>query len=166
MIPQDDIFSDPDVVGLSVEDEGYKYDAYYHVRVMIESKDARLVLRLNRSLGRLLESALLMELDEINEFGYWFFIKNTRKLGAKRTLKSFVLKVLSQIDLAIKKDATLFIRLDEGKALDESKNEEHRPLFANVASKDVRINTKQMMGVLKEMANHQSMCVCVKVEGW
>ena len=35
-------------------------------------KDSITVLRLNRSLGRLLESALLMELDEINEFGYWF----------------------------------------------------------------------------------------------
>ena len=49
--------------------------------------------------------------------------------------------------------------------MDESENEERKPLFANVASKDVRINTKLLMGVLKEMAEHHSLCVCVKVEG-
>lgn len=51
--------------------------------------------------------------------------------------------------------ATLFIRIDEGKALDESENEGRKPLFANVASKDVRINTKLLMGVLKEMGAHR-----------
>ena len=44
-------------------------------------------------------------------------------------------------------------------------NEERKPLFANVASKDVRINTKLLMGVLKEMGAHRDFSVCIKVEG-
>lgn len=106
-----------------------------------------------------------MELDEINELGYWLSIKDTKKLVAIRVLKEFVVRVLSLIDLAVNNGATLFIRIDESKALDESENEERKPLFANVASKDVRINTKLLMGVLKEMGAHRDLSVCIKVEG-
>lgn len=163
MMSQDDIFNDPTVVELPVEDEGYKYEANYHVRVMVDAKDARLFLRLNRKLGRLME--LLMDIDERNEFGNWFSIKDTKKLGTKRIMKKFVVSVLKLINMSVNNGATLFIRIDEGSTLDESENEERKPLFANVASKDVRINTKLLMGVLKEMAEHHSLCVCVKVEG-
>ena len=163
MMSQDDIFNDPTVVELPVEDEGYKYEANYHVRVMVDAKDVRLFLRLNRKLGRLME--LLMDIDERNEFGNWFSIKDTKKLGTKRIMKKFVVSVLKLINMSVNNGATLFIRIDEGSTLDESENEERKPLFANVASKDVRINTKLLMGVLKEMAEHHSLCVCVKVEG-
>lgn len=165
MMSTDDFFSDPAVVELPTEDEGYKYDANYHVRVLADTNDVRLIVRLNRSLNRLMELELSMELDEINEFGYCLSIKDTRKLVSIQILKKFVVRVLNLIDCAVNNGATLFIRIDEGKALDESENEERKPLFTNVASKDVRINTKLLMGVLKEMGAHRDLSVCIKVEG-
>jgi hypothetical protein len=165
MMSMDDFFSNPAVVELPIEDEGYMYDANYHVRVMVDANDVRLIVRLNRRLNRLMELELLMDIDDRNEFGNWFSIKDTKKLVAIRVLKKFIASVLSLIDFAVNNGATLFIRIDEGKALDESENEERKPLFANVASKDVRINTKLLMGVLKEMGAHQQLSVCIKVEG-
>ena len=165
MMSTDDYFSNPAVVELPIEDVGYKYDANYHVRVMVDANDVRLIVRLNRRLNRLMELELLMDIDDRNEFGNWFSIKDFKKLSTLRTLKKFVASVLSLIDLAVNNGATLFIRIDEGKALDESENEERKPLFANVASKDVRINTKLLMGVLKEMGAHRDLSVCVKVKG-
>lgn len=161
----DDYFSDPAVVELPIEDEGYKYDANYHVRVMVDANDVRLIVRLNRRLNRLMELELLMDFDDRNEFGNWFSIKDSKKLSTLRTLKKFVASVLSLIDFAVNNGATLLIRIDEGKALDELENEKRKPLFANVASKDVRINTKLLMGVLKEMGEHRELRVCIKVEG-
>ena len=161
----DDYFSNPTEVELSLEDEGYKYDVSYHVRVIVDANDVRQIVRLNRRLSRLIEHELLMDFDEGNEFGNWFSIKDTKKLVAIRVLKKFVVRVLSLIDIAVNNGATLFIRIDEGKALDESENEGRKPLFANVASKDVRINTKLLMGVLKEMGAHRDLSVCIKVEG-
>lgn len=158
-------FSDSTVVELPIEDEEYKYDANYHVRVMVDANDVRLIVRLNRRLNRLMELELLMDIDDRNESGNWFSIKDTKKLVAIRVLKKFIASVLSLIDFAVNNGATLFIRIDEGKALDESENEERKPLFANVASKDVRINTKLLMGVLKEMCAHRDLSVCIKVEG-
>ena len=162
MMSQDDFFSDPTVVELPIEDAGYKYDANYHVRVMVDANDVRLIVRLNRRLNRLMELVLLMDIDDRNEFGNWFSIKDTKKLVAIRVLKKFIASVLSLIDFAVNNGATLFIRIDEGKALDESEN---RLMFANVASKDVRINTKLLMSVLKEMGENRELSVCVKVEG-
>ena len=161
----DDYFSDPAVVELPIEDEGYKYDANYHVRVMVDANDVRLIVRLNRRLNRLMELELLMDFDDRNEFGYCLSIKDTRKLVSIQILKKFVVRVLNLIDCAVNNGATLFIRIDEGKALDGSENEERKPLFTNVASKDVRINTKLLMGVLKEMGAHRDLSVCIKVEG-
>ena len=165
MMSMDDFFSNPAVVELPVEDEGYKYDASYHVRVMVDAKDVRLIVRLNRRLSRLIEHEFLLDCDEKNENGNWFSIKDTKKLGTILTLKRFVVGVLSLIDIVVNNGATLFVRIDEGKVLDESESKERKPLFANVASKDVRINTKLLMGVLKEMGAHRDLCVCVKVEG-
>lgn len=161
----DDFFSDPAVVELPIEDEGYKCDANYHVRVLADTNDVRLIVRLNRRLSRLIELDLSMELDDINEFGYCLSIKDTRKLVSIQILKKFVVRVLNLIDCAVNNGATLFIRIDEDKALDELENEKRKPLFANVASKDVRINTKLLMGVLKEMGEHRELRVCIKVEG-
>ena len=163
MMALDDFFSDPAVVELPIEDEGYKCDANYHVRVIVDSEDARLIFRFNRKLYRQME--FLMDFDDRNEFGNWFSIKDTKTLSIIRSLKKFVVSVLNLIDFAVNNGATLFIRIDEGKALDESENEERKPLFANVASKDVRINTKLLMGVLKEMCAHWDLSVCIKVEG-
>ena len=165
MMSTDDYFSNPAVVGLPIENVGDKYDANYHVRVMVDANDVRLIVRLNRRLNRLMELELLMDIDDRNEFGNCFSIKDFKKLNTLRTLKKFVASVLSLIDFAVNNGATLFIRIDESKALDESENEERKPLFANVASKDVRINTKLLMGVLKEMGAHQQLSVCIKVEG-
>lgn len=161
----DDYFSDPTEVELPIEDEGYKYYASYHVRVIADANDVRLTVRLNRRLSRLIEHELLMDFDEGNEFGNWFSIKDTKKLGTILTLKRFVVSVLNLIDIAVNNGMTLFIRIDEGKVLDDSEDKERMPMFANVASKDVRVNTKQLMSVLKEMGEHQELSVCVKVEG-
>lgn len=131
----------------------------------MDANDVRLIVRLNRRLNRLMELELLMDFDDRNEFGNWFSIKDSKKLSTLRSLKKFVASVLSLIDFAVNNGATLLIRIDEGKALDELENEKRKPLFANVASKDVRINTKLLMGVLKEMGEHRELRVCIKVEG-
>jgi hypothetical protein len=164
MMSQDDFFSDPTVVELPIEDAGYKHDANYHVRVIVDSEDARQIFRFNRRLSRLMELELLMDFDDRNELGKWFSIKDTKKQSTIRTMKKVVASVLSLIDFAVNYGATLFIRIDKGKTLDESENEERKPLFTNVASKDVRINTKLLMGVLKEMGAHRELSVCIKVE--
>lgn len=161
----DDFFSNPAVVELPIEDEGYMYDANYHVRVIVDAKDIRLIVRLNRRLSWLIEHEFQADFDDRNEYGNLFSIKETKKLCTILTLKRFVGGVLSLIDIAVNNSATLFIRIDEGKVLDASENEERKPLFANVASKDVRINTKLLMGVLKEMGAHRDLSVCIKVEG-
>lgn len=110
MVSQDDYFSDSTVVELPIEDAGYKYDANYHVRVMVDANDIRLIIRLNRRLNRLMELELLMDIDDRNEFGNCFSIKDFKKQNTLRTLKKFVASVLSLIDLAVNKGATLFIR--------------------------------------------------------
>ena len=79
----DDFFSNPAVVELPIEDEGYRYDAIYHVRVWADTNDVRLIVRLNRWLSKLIESYLSMELDGINERGYWHSIKDTKMLSQK-----------------------------------------------------------------------------------
>lgn len=80
----------------------------------------------------------------------------------KRKFRRLVGSMLSLIDYGVNHGATLFIRIDKDKAVEESEN---RLMFANVASKDVRINTKLLMSVLKEMGENRELSVCVKVEG-
>lgn len=89
---------------------------------------------------------LSMKLDGINEFGYWHSIKDIKKLSIIRTMKKFVVSVLSLIDFVVNNGATLFVRIDEGKALDEPESKECKLLLANVPCKDVRINIKLLMG--------------------
>ena len=132
MMSQDDFFSDSTVVELPIEDVGYKYDANYHVRVMVDANDVRLIVRLNRRLNRLMELELLMDIDDRNEFGNWFSIKDFKKLSTLRTLKKFVASVLSLIDFAVNNGATLFIRIDEGKAFDWGKTSEEYAKYRDV----------------------------------
>lgn len=85
------------MVELPTENEGYKYEANYHV--MVDAKDARLFFWLNRKLSRLIEHELLMGFDEKNELGNRFSIKDTKKLGTQRALKRFAGSVLIWIEL-------------------------------------------------------------------
>lgn len=161
----DDYFSDPAVVELPIEDAGYKYDANYHVRVMVDSEDAIVPVDLRDRFAWFVDKQPFMEMEDDNDGSYRCFIQDTTQLRTKRMFRHLVGSILSLIDFGVNYGATLFIRIDEGKALDESENEERKPLFANVVSKDVRINTKLLMGVLKEMGAHQQLSVCIKVEG-
>lgn len=161
----DDYFSDPAVVELPIEDAGYKYDANYHVRVMVDSEDAILPVDLRDRFAWFVDKQPFMEMEDDNDGSYRCSIQDTTQLRTKRMFRRMVGSILSLIDFGVNYGATLFIRIDEGKALDESENEERKPLFANVVSKDVRINTKLLMGVLKEMGAHRDLSVCIKVEG-
>ena len=165
MMSTDDYFSNPAVVELPVEDEGYKYDANYFVRVIVDSEDARLIENLRDRFAWILEILSFMEIENDGDECYRCSIHDTKRVRTKRRFRRLVASILSLIDFAVNNGATLFIRIDEGKTLDESEYEKRKPLFANVASKDVRINTKQLMGVLKVMGVHRDLSVCIKVEG-
>lgn len=161
----DDIFSDPAVVELSVEEDGFNYDAYYYVRVMVDAKDARLIVNLRDRFAWFIEKLPFMEIEDDGDGCYRCSKHDTTYVRTKRMFRRLVVSILNLIDYGVNNGATLFIRIDDGNALDESENKERKPLFANVASKDVRINTKLLMGVLKEMGEHRELSVCVKVEG-
>lgn len=158
----DDYFSDPAVVELPVEDEGYKYDASYHVRVMVDSEDAIVPVDLRDRFAWFVDKHPFMEMEDDNDGSYRCSIQDTTQLRTKRMFRRLVGSILSLIDYGVNHGATLFIRIDENQAVGESEN---RLKFANVASKDVRINTKLLMGVLKEMGENRELSVCVKVEG-
>lgn len=161
----DDYFSDPAVVELPVEDEGYKYDASYHVKVLADSGVANVIINLRDRFAWLVEKLPFMEIEDDGDGCYRCSMHDTTHVRTKRMFRRMVVSILGLIDYGVNNGATLFIRIDEGKALEESENEERKPLFANVASKNVRINTKLLMGVLKEMGAHQHLSVCIKVEG-
>ena len=154
----DDFFSNPAVVELPIEDAGYKYDANYHVRVIVDSEAEIVPVELRDSFDKL----PFMEMEVGNDGNYRCSVQNTTQVRTKRKFRRLVASILSLIDYGVNHGATLFIRIDENKAVGESEN---RLKFANVASKDVRINTKLLMGVLKEMGENRELSVCVKVEG-
>ena len=159
---QDDYFSDPTVVELPIEDAGYKYDANYHVRVIVDSEAEIVPVDLRDSFAWFVDKFPFMEMEVGNDGSYRCSIQNTTQVRTKRKFRRLVASILNLIDYGVNHGATLFIRIDEDKAVGESEN---RLMFANVASKDVRINTKLLMGVLKEMGAHQQLSVCIKVEG-
>ena len=165
MMSTDDYFSDPAVVGLPIENVGYKYDADYSVRVIVDSEAEIVPVELRDSFAWLVDKLPFMEIEDDGEECYRCSIHDTKRVRTKRRFRRLVASMLSLIDFAVNNGATLFIRIDEGKTLDESEYEKRKPLFANVASKDVRINTKQLMGVLKEMGARRDLSVCIKVEG-
>lgn len=158
----DDFFNEADVVELPIEDEGYMYDANYHVRVIVDSEDAIVPVELRDRFAWFVDKLPFMEMEDGNDGSYRCSIQNTTQVRTKRKFRRLVGSMLSLIDYGVNHGATLFIRIDEDKAVGESEN---RLMFANVASKDVRINTKLLMGVLKEMGAHQQLSVCIKVEG-
>lgn len=165
MMSMDDFFSNPAVVELPIEDEGYKCDANYHVRVIVDSEAEIVPVELRDSFAWIVDKLPFMEMEVGNDGSYRCSIQNTMQVRTKRKFRRLVASILSLIDFAVNNGATLFIRIDEGKTLDESEYEKRKPLFANVASKNVRINTKQLMGVLKEMGARRDLSVCIKVEG-
>lgn len=165
MMSTDDFFSDPAVVELPIENAGCKYDADYFVRVIVDSEDAKLIVHLRDGFAWILEILSFMEIEDDGDECYRCSIHDTKRVRTKRRFRRLVVSILSLIDFAVNNGATLFIRIDEGKTLEESEYEKRKPLFANVASKNVRINTKQLMGVLKEMGARRDLSVCIKVEG-
>ena len=158
----DDFFNEADVVELPIDNEGYKCDANYHVRVMVDSEAEIVPVELRDSFAWLVDKLPFMEMEAGNDGSYRCSIQDTTQVRTKRKFRRLVVSILSLIDYGVNHGATLFIRIDEDKAVGESEN---RLMFANVASKDVRINTKLLMGVLKEMGAHQQLSVCIKVEG-
>ena len=158
----DDFFSNPAVVELPIEDEGYMYDANYHVRVIVDSEDAIVPVELRDRFAWFVDKLPFMEMEVGNDGSYRCSIQNTTQVRTKRKFRRLVASILSLIDYGVNHGATLFIRIDKDKAVEESEN---RLMFANVASNDVRINTKLLMGVLKEMGAHLQLSVCIKLEG-
>ena len=158
----DDFFNEADVVELPIDNEGYKYDANYHVRVIVDSEAEIVPVELRDSFAWLVDKLPFMEMEAGNDGSYRCSIQDTTQVRTKRKFRRLVASILSLIDYGVNHGATLFIRIDEDKAVGESEN---RLMFANVASKDVRINTKLLMGVLKEIGENRELSVCVKVEG-
>ena len=156
----DEFFNEHAVVEFPIEVEGYKYDANYHVRVIVDSEDAIVPVELRDRFAWFVDKLPFMEMEDGNDGSYRCSIQDTTQVRTKRKFRRLVGSMLSLIDYGVNHGATLFIRID--KAVEESEN---RLMFANVASKDVRINTKLLMSVLKEMGENRELSVCVKVEG-
>lgn len=158
----DEFFNEHAVVEFPIEVEGYKYDANYHVRVIVDSEDAIVPVELRDRFAWFVDKLPFMEMEDDNDGSYRCSIQDTTQVRTKRKFRRLVGSILSLIDFGVNYGATLFIRIDKDKAVEESEN---RLMFANAASKDVRINTKLLMGVLKEMGENRELSVCVKVEG-
>lgn len=158
----DEFFNEHAVVEFPIKVEGYKYDANYHVRVIVDSEDAIVPVELRDRFAWFVDKLPFMEMEDGNDGSYRCSIQDTTQVRTKRKFRRLVGSMLSLIDYGVNHGATLFIRIDKDKAVEESEN---RLMFANVASKDVRINTKLLMSVLKEMGENRELSVCVKVEG-
>lgn len=162
MMSTDDFFSDPVVVELPIDKMEYIYDAYYYVKVMVDSENGNVLVNWGDGFTWLAEKLPFIELEDGSDGCYRCSIHDTTQVRTKRMFRRLVVGIMSLIDYGVKKGTTVFIRIDEGKVEEES---ESRLMFANVASTDVRINTKKLMGVLKEMGAHRDIGVWVKVEG-
>ena len=161
----DDLFNScvaKDSTKVLTEDSfGYGYDAYFCVKVGIDALDGRQVMRLMRRMYRYVELNPLVEFNDIDD-GYRFSVLNTTKLRNQRVLLHYINGLRNIVERALDAGAFMFVRLYEGNPSYKDKNLMLR--FANVVTKDVRLNVYQLVAVLKDMLSHQCVGFCVKFE--
>lgn len=141
----------------------YIYDAYFYVKVMVDSFDARHVARLKRRICRFLERSPLVDYEDIDG-GCMCSILDTTKLRNQRKLLYYIKGLSNIIAGALDAGAFLFIRLYEENLSDEKDDNGLTLKLANIVTKDVRLNVSQLVAVLKEMFSHQCVGFSIKFE--
>lgn len=136
----------------------YSYDAYFCVKIGIDSLDGRQAIRLMRRMCRYIDLNPLVEFNGIDG-GYRFSVLDTTKIRNQRILLHYINGLRNIVKRALDAGAFLFVRLYEGNPSDKGKNLMLR--FANVVTKDVRLNVGQLVAVLKEMFSHQCVGFCL-----
>lgn len=161
----DDLFNSnvaKDSAKVMAEDgPGYNYDAYFCVKVGIDSLGGRQVIRLMRRMYRYVELNPLVEFNDIDG-GYRFSVLDATKLRNQRVLLHYINGLRNIVERALDAGAFMFVRLYEGNPSDVDKGLVLR--FANVVTKNVRLNVDQLVAVLKDLFSHQRVGFCVKFE--
>lgn len=158
---EDDIRSS-EVVAKASE---YIFDGYYYVDVIVDGKDSGDMRRLRRRICKYFEAMVLLDLADANEWGYRYKLTDNSVLDTVGMMKRLVKGVIGLIKYAVKGGAMVFIRIFEGKIIEGSEETGLRLMFANIATDEVKISTKEMMRVMKEIGSKRSFEICVKVEG-
>lgn len=141
------------------------FDGYYYVDVIVDGKDSGTIRRLRKRIYKYFDVMVLMDLTDANECGYRYKITDNSVLDTVGMMKRLVKGVIGLIEYAVKGEEMVFIRIFEGKVSEGLEETGLRLMFANVATDEVKINTKKMMRVMKEIGSKRSCEICVKVEG-
>lgn len=143
----------------------YIFDGDYYVDVMVDGKDSWAMRRLRRRICNYFDAMALMDLADANERGYRYKLTDNSALDTVGMMKKLVKEAIGLIEYAVKGGRMVFIRIFEGKVSEGLEETGLRLMFANVATEEVKINTKEMMKVTKEIGSKRSFEICVKVEG-
>lgn len=143
----------------------YIFDGDYYVDVIVDGKNPGTMRRLRRKIFKFFDVMALMDLAYDNECGYRYILTDNSALDTVEMMKKLVKGAIGLIEYAVKGGGMVFIRIFEGKVTEGSEETGLRLLFANVATDEVKINTKEMMRVMKEIGSKRSFEICVKVEG-
>lgn len=149
---------------LAKECSMYIYDAFLYVKVEVDSPDTKLGARLMRRICRLVELNPLVDLEDIDECGYKYSIQDTKKSRSTRMLPHEISRLTKIIESATDSGAFVFIRLYQETPYIKTGDYGLKMKFANIATKDVKIDTKQLMRVLNEIFSHQCVGFCFKFE--
>lgn len=142
----------------------YIFDGDYYVDVIVDGKNPGTMRRLRKRICKFFDVMVFMDLADANERGYRFVTDNS-VLDTVGMMKRLVKGVISLIEYGVKGGGLVFIRIFEGKVNEGLEETGLRLMFANVATDEVKINTKEMMRVMKEIGSKRSFEICVKVEG-
>lgn len=143
----------------------YIFDGVYYVDVIVDGKDPGAIRRLRKRICKFFDVMVFMDLAGVNECGYRYILTDNSALDTLGMMKKLVKGAIGLIEYAVKGEGMVFIRIFEGKVTESSEDTGLRMMFANVATDEVKINTKEMMRVMKEMGSKRSFEICVKVEG-
>ena len=94
----DEFFNEHAVVEFPIEVEGYKYDANYHVRVIVDSEDAIVPVELRDRFAWFVDKLPFMEMEDGNDGSYRCSIQDTTQVRTKRKFRKVVGGMLSQVD--------------------------------------------------------------------
>ena len=148
---------------LAQECPRYIYDAYFYVKVELDSLDVMHVTRLKKRICRFLELCPIVDFENIDD-GHRCSILDATQLKNQRILLHYINRLSIIIASVLDAGAFLFIRLYEENLSDEMDNNGLTLKFANIATKDVKIDTKQLMTVLNDIFNHQCVGFCIMCE--
>lgn len=143
----------------------YIFDGDYYVNVIVDGKDSGAMRRLRKRICKFFDVMVFMDLADANVCGYRYKLTDNSGLETVGMMKKLLRGAIGLVEYAVKGRGMVFIRIFEGKVTEGSEETGLRLMFANVATDEVKINTKEMMRVMKEIGSKRCFEICVKVEG-